>query len=262
MMPGRFSFGVESPAHARWWSAEAATEWKRHTIPAAGGWQRNFDDLDFDLTAEMGPVTIFLERAVTVTGRVVDPDGQPVVGATVDAALSGTGNSLSGDARFSTPTGGTGEFKLVLPASGSHGYNLVAHDGKYREWRTWANGVLPVIHTEVGETLQNVEIHLSRPATVRGRVTDAGGQPIAQREVRASAADLLENRYYDPTVKTAEDGSYELRFLRPGEQFIQVAPFWLDPRQAPEGTSRTLALTAGGSKKGVDFRLPDRVEAD
>ena len=144
-------------------------------------------------------------------------------------------------------------FKLVLPASGSRGYNLVAHDGKYLEWRTWANGVLPVIHTQPGDTLRDVEIRLSRPATVRGRVTDAAGRPVAKREVRASAADLLENRYYDPTVKTAKDGTYELRFIRPGEQFIQVTPFWLDPRQAPEGTSRTLALTTGESRDGIDF---------
>ena len=111
-------------------------------------------------------------------------------------------------------------------------------------------------------TLRDVEIRLSRPATVRGRVTDAAGRPVAKREVRASAADLLENRYYDPTVTTAKDGSYELKFIRPGEQFIQVAPFWLDPRQAPEGTSRTLALTPGESRDGIDFRLPDRVDAD
>ena len=73
---------------------------------------------------------------------------------------------------------------------------------------------------------------LTRPARVRGRVVDGNGSPIADREVRASAADRLENRYYDPSVKTAADGTFELKFIRPGEQFIQIAPFWLDARQA------------------------------
>ena len=101
MMPGRFSFQVDSPAYARWWSDEAVTAGNRGTFAVVNrGWQRNFDEVDFDLTASMAPVTIAVERGVTVTGRVVDPDGKPVAGATVAAALTGTGNSLTGDARF------------------------------------------------------------------------------------------------------------------------------------------------------------------
>jgi len=262
MMPGRFEFGVETPDYARWWSAEAVSPSKRLDRPAGSDWQRNFDDMDFDLASGMRPVTITLERAVTITGRVVDPDGNPVAGASVDAALSGTGNSLTGDGRFAVRSDTTGVFKLVLPASGPHGYNLVAHDGQYLEWRRWANGVLPVIHTQPGEVLKDIEIRLSRPATVRGRVIDSKGRPVAKHEVRASAVDLLENRYFDPTVSTSDDGSYELKFVRPGKQRIQIAPFWLDPRQSPRGSSYELNLTPGESKKGVDFRLPERVETN
>ena len=87
-------------------------------------------------------------------------------------------------------------------------------------------------------------------------MTDSDGRPVAGREVRASAADRLENRYYDPTTKTKADGSYELKFIRPGEHFIQTAPFWLDAREAPDGTSRAVSLTSGESKDRVDFRVP------
>ncbi len=247
MMPGRFDFQVETSEYGRWWSDES--------VNSSLEWQRDFDNLDFDLTPGMQPVTITLERAATVSGRVVDPDGKPVAGATVDPALTGTFNSLTGDTRFAVRTGDDGTFKLVLPASGVWEYNLVAHDGKYLEWRRWANGVLPPLQTEPGEVVPNVEIKLSRPAIVRGRVIGPDGQPVAGREVRASAADRLENRYYDPTVTTADDGSYELKFVRAGEQFIQVAPFWLDARQAPEGTSQTVNLAPGETKDGVDFPL-------
>jgi protocatechuate 3,4-dioxygenase beta subunit len=256
MMPGRFDFQVETSEYGRWWSDEAVTPWNRHGIPALG-WQRNFDNLDFDLTTGMQPVTITLERAATVSGWVVDPDGKPVAGATVDPALTGTGNSLTGDARFAVRTGEDGTFKLNLPASGEWEYNLVAHDGKYLEWRRWANGVLPPMRTEPGGAVRDVEIKLSRPAIVRGRVTGPDGRPVVRREVRASAADRMENRYYDPTVTTADDGSYELKFIRGGEQFIQVAPFWIDGRQAPDGTSRTVNLAPGETKGGVDFQLLD-----
>src|SRR6185312_477012 len=103
---------------------------------------RNFDGIDFDLKPGMEPVTITLERGVTVTGRVLDPEGKPVAGATVAPALTGTGNSLTGDTRFSAATDKDGHFSVLLPASGAREYNLVAHDGKDQQWRTWANGVL------------------------------------------------------------------------------------------------------------------------
>jgi protocatechuate 3,4-dioxygenase beta subunit len=258
MLPGPFRFQVEAPDYARWWSEEASTEWSRRKIDETrGGWQRNFDQIDFDLKPGMEPVTITLERGVTVTGRVLDPDGKPVAGATVAPALTGTGNSLTGDTRFSVETDKHGRFSVLLPASGARDYNLVAHDGKYEQWRSWANGVLPPFRTKPGQVIENVELQLTRPATVRGRLTDANGKPVGGREVRASAADRRENRYYDPTVTTAPDGSYELKFIRPGENFIQVAPFWLDARQAPEGTSRTVTLAPGESSDAIDFRISD-----
>jgi hypothetical protein len=257
MMPGPFQFMVEAHGYTRWWSEEASNEWSRRKIDETrGGWQRNFDRLDFDLQPDMKPVTITVERGVTVTGRVLAPDGKPVAGATVAPALTGTGNSLTGDTRFSVETGHDGRFTTILPASGARSYNLVAHDGKYDHWRTWANGVRPPFQTKPGEEVRDVEIWLTRPATVRGRVADAEGKPVPDREVRASAADRLENRYYDPTTTTRADGTYELKFIRPGKQYIQVAPFWLDAAQAPEGTNHTLTLRPGESKDGVDFRVP------
>ena len=58
-----------------------SSEWSRRKIDETrGGWQRNFDHIDFDLEPGMEPVTITVERGVTVTGRVLDPDGKPVAG--------------------------------------------------------------------------------------------------------------------------------------------------------------------------------------
>ncbi len=261
MIPGRFNFRVESQSFARWWSDEAASEWNRRTIPAAGIlWQRNFDFVDFDVTPAMKPVTIVLERSARVTGRVVDPDGKPVAGATVDPALSGTGRSLSGDTRFSVRTGANGRFELVLPASGLCEYSLFAHDGKYHEWRTWANGVGPTIQTVPGQVVADAEIRLTRPAAVRGKVIDGDGRPIADRKVRARGADGLGNITYSPTAMTSTDGSYALKFIRPGEAFIQVAPFAPGTQQPPAETSQVLDLAPGQVKLGVDFRLASHGE--
>ena len=45
---------------------------------------------------------------------------------------------------------------MMLPASGDRDYNLVAHDGKYGQWRTWANGVLPPFRTTPGQVIDDV----------------------------------------------------------------------------------------------------------
>ena len=175
----------------------------------------------------------------------------PVAGATAAPALTGTCNSLTGDTRFSVETKKDGTFEMLLPASGKAQYNLVAHDGKYTEWRQWANGVLPPIKTTPGQEVKDVTLTLTKGATVRGKIVDANGKPMAFHEIRASAADKLENRYYDPTTKTKEDGSFELRFIRPGEHFIQAAPFWLTADDAPANSTRRLRLAADETVKDI-----------
>ena len=165
--------------------------------------------------------------------------------------MTGTGNSLTGDTRFSVTTGPDGTFEMGLPASNGAEYNLVAHDGKYQQWRKWANGTLPPIRTTPGQEIEGVEIRLTRPATVRGIVVDERGKPVAYREVRAHAADKRENRYYDPTVKTNEDGTFELPFIRPGKQYIQAAPFWMTVEQGPQDATKTVTLDAGQTVEGI-----------
>ncbi|HEY7314861.1 MAG TPA: M56 family metallopeptidase [Gemmataceae bacterium] len=252
MLPSKFDFQVEAAGYVRFWSKEAVSEWNRFQIDNKKlNWQRNFDGLDFDLRPDMAKVKIVLERGARVKGRVIDPDGKPVAGATVAPALTGTGNSLTGDSRFSVPTKADGTFEVLLPASNDAQYNLVAHDGAIFKWRKWGNGVLPPFRTKPGEEIKDMTLTLTRPAVVRGKVVDDQGKPVAYREVRASAADKLENRYYDPTTTTKEDGTFELRFIRPGQQYIQVAPFWLSAEQAPGKTTRKLQLKEGQTVEGV-----------
>jgi protocatechuate 3,4-dioxygenase beta subunit len=99
--------------------------------------------------------------------------------------------------------------------------------------------------------LKDITIRLTRPSTVSGSVVDAAGKPVANREVRAVAADLLENRYYDPTTRTDKNGRFELKFVRPGEHNIQAAPFWLRAKNAPDGTSVRVKAEAGQTTADV-----------
>ena len=54
MFPGPFAFQVQAHGFARWWSEQAANEWGRRSFLAdKRGWQRNFDNLDFNLEPDM-----------------------------------------------------------------------------------------------------------------------------------------------------------------------------------------------------------------
>ncbi len=227
----------------RWWSPDAVHEHERRKIER-NGWQRNLDSLTFKLSVGMPTVTIEVERGVTFSGHVYDPDGKPVEGATVAPVQTGSGNSLTGDTRYSTRTGKDGSYRVVMPAGNGFQYNLMAHDGDYAEWRNWANTVSDPLPTKPGQSFDNIDFKLSRPATVRGRMVIDGDRIVGDREVTAQAADLRENRYYDPTAKVKEDGSFELKFLRPGRQRIQLKP---------RGTTVEVDLLEGQVLEGIEL---------
>lgn len=215
----------------RWWSADAVHEYERLQIDDPNRkWQRNFDGLTFDMKPEMDAVTIIVEQGVMITGTVTDPDGNPVKGATVAPALTGTGNSLTGDTRYSVSTDKDGRYRSIMPASHDAQYNLVVHDGKYNQWRNWANGISEVFQTTPGQVIENKDLKLTKPAVIRGRVTSFG-KPVAGRKVRTHDASKHENRYYDPTVTSDAEGKFELKFVRPGEHYLQAEPFWMDAEQ-------------------------------
>lgn len=255
IIPGAFEFDVKAPGCARWWSEDCKNDWERRKI-GKYDWQRNLDGLTFSMESGMKPVTIVMEKAVRVRGRILDPDGHPVAGATAAPALTGTGNSLTGDTRFSVKSMEDGTYEMQLPASGDRTYNLVAHDGAYQQWRHWANGVSDDLKTTPGQQINDFNLKLTRPAVVRSRVLDLNGAPVANREVRAAAADLRENRYYDPTTRTLADGSFEIRFIRAGKTRVQVAPFWLLASEAPGEFTRDVELSEGQTLELPEFTIP------
>jgi beta-lactamase regulating signal transducer with metallopeptidase domain len=282
MMPGEFQFSVTAAGgdrkgavagnYARWWSPQAKHSREREEregrlgLPPGideetaaqirrdvgiDGFQRNLDGLTFDLSGDKVEVEVFVEPAATITGRVVDPDGKPVAGATVAPARTGSGNSLTGDTRYSCPTDEEGRFTMVLPAGKRFEYNLIAHDGAYKQWRSWANGASENLRTQPGERIDGLEIRLTRGGTVRGRVIDAAGKAKVDVEVRAAAVDRRDNRYYVPSTKTGQDGRFELRHVSPGEHHVQAAPFWLRADQAPKPSTAIVTVAADGTVEDV-----------
>ncbi|MCF7958784.1 MAG: carboxypeptidase regulatory-like domain-containing protein, partial [Phycisphaerae bacterium] len=263
MRPGVFEFNIDAKkqGYMRWWSADAAKSFQQLSL-GEKDWdgnlkfQRNFGDLAFDIQSGMKPVTILFEKGVHISGRVIDPDGNPVAGATV-APANGKGNSLTGDTRFSYETDKQGIFKGYFPAGKEFQYNLIAHDGKYMEWRKWANGTIAPFKTMPGEEITDIVLHLQPPQTVTGIVLDHQGNPVANRRVRACRIQRDDNRYYVPTTRTNAQGEYTLKFVAPGKHFIQVHPFWGEPGMAPDDTTKTIEIIKGKPTPGVNFKLRD-----
>ncbi|HUP80542.1 MAG TPA: hypothetical protein VM260_18480 [Pirellula sp.] len=141
---------------------------------------------------------------------------------------------MTGDTRFSTKTDANGKYRVVMPAGNWFRYNLMAHDGDYQEWRTWANGVGEAMFSSPGEVYTDINLTLTHPATVRGQVL-VKGIPL----ITAQAKDLFENRYYNPSAIINEDGCFELKFIRAGEQTLLIGNRTLDvvlePGQILEG---------------------------
>ncbi|MES1213552.1 MAG: carboxypeptidase-like regulatory domain-containing protein, partial [Singulisphaera sp.] len=175
MPAGEFTFMVEASGYVRGWSDAIPQRWREL---AAESQMKMFpldEGLPFDLAPEMQVITVRLEPGVTVSGRVLDPLGMPVAGATVAPARTGTGRSLTGDTRYSVTSQNDGTFVAILPPSGEKSYNLLVNDGEYGQWRKWANGIGAQFQTEAGQKIDNVELRLSQPGIIRGRVVDEQG---------------------------------------------------------------------------------------
>jgi beta-lactamase regulating signal transducer with metallopeptidase domain/protocatechuate 3,4-dioxygenase beta subunit len=253
--PGHLSFAIEAPGYGQWWSPQTLSPWMQSRIgkePSVHGYRFNVWELDYDLQPGMAPVSIVVEKAAIVRGRVLDPDGQPVAGATVDAVLSGTGASLTSTARTRVQTDADGTYEVHLPDTSDHDCNLMAHDGQPFEWRTWANGVTSPFRARAGQVVEGLNITLTRPATVSGRVWTTQNQPQADSWIIARSTDGLESEDYRPTATTDAQGRFVLHFLRPGEQEIRASYEDLRISHA----SQTLTVQPGQVVEPIELRPP------
>ena len=83
MVPGIINFNVDAKGYTRWWSDAAAKEFERQPQVQNGQFQWNFGNIDFEITDGTPAAKFVVEREVTLRGKVVDPDGLPVKGATI-----------------------------------------------------------------------------------------------------------------------------------------------------------------------------------
>lgn len=160
--------------YARWWSSDVKPDKGlsgQLVVPEGDKMQWNSGSLRYLLKPDMPARTIFVEKSTMVSGRVTDPNGQPVEGASV--ACVHHGKTRGSRAK----TDKDGRYLIDLPASKNAKYNPMVHDSEPQQTRNWANGVSAAIQTTPGQTVENFDLQMSRLGSVKGRVLHKG-EPV------------------------------------------------------------------------------------
>lgn len=142
--------------------------------------------------------TVVLEAAGAVAGRVVDADGAPVAGATV---------TTLGDAI--TTTAADGSFRLERLSPGPDTLAVRADGAPIAEVD---------LTVRAASVAEGIEVWLGPTTSLRGRVVDRRGQPVAGARVELDPVDR-------PDVSRTEsgpDGRFQVPFLRLENAYLRV----------------------------------------
>ena len=227
-------------------------EWEQFQRTRTG---RSFDSLTFDIEPDMPPVTITIEKGVTITGHVFDPDGKPVQGATVAPARTGSGNSITGDnGQLQRRHEGR---RFVHDAAAVHVRRTVqSYRARWAVWQNgpyWGNGVGEPFDSKPGDKIEDVKAHANQQCNREGSCHRHRWQSRRRQGSASYLTDGLDNRYYVASTRTDKDGSYELKLIRPTEMMIQAEPFWLRPGETTGKSTQTVTLGEKEVKEGVDL---------
>ncbi|WP_162006790.1 carboxypeptidase regulatory-like domain-containing protein [Roseimaritima sediminicola] len=213
------------------WQDAAVTIW-----PTAEGYART--RAVYEPAVDKGQLTVSLDRLVPIRGRVLDPQGEPVEGASVQAA--GEGYGWDGG-REQTTTSADGSYELRVPPEQIYMVTAASED--------FVSDAIPGFAVHSGKPVEGIDLKLRKPTRLSGRLTaEPSGEPIAGERVyvyqygddlQSIPGAVIANpdndrRYVRPMlVKTATtdeqggfefllgDGSYDVRPPRQGtaEQF-------------------------------------------
>lgn len=192
-----------------------------------------------------------LHRMLTVTGTVVDPEGNPVEGATVTGASQniGWGMPQTSGAR----TDAEGRFELRRFVANTQGNVSATADGFAA-----ANAMVQV--GDDGDEAPTVELTLGKLSIVRGTVRTADGSPLPEGRVTASG---MQGGPYDmgqvwnpwgggggtTGEPIAEDGTYEVEVaLTAGQLYVTANVLGYAAK-----TSDPIDVTDAGGEYTVDL---------
>lgn len=204
-----------------------------------------------------GPFTLTLGPLGTITGTVLDADGQPVANASVNGAAP------DGSGQASTTTNEFGQYTLT-GVSGSTRVQVNPPQGSpwLYEWWTAAGGTRDFSQAEAvnaipGQTLPGIDFQLDRGGEVSGRVLGPNGEPYRGLFVTV----IGRSGTFGGFTSTDATGNYTVRGIAPDPDlyvWVQNLPGFFDGFVAP-GTSSLdapgFAIGIGGVVAGQDIIL-------
>lgn len=216
------------------------------TFRAPGYLPQTIDDLEVLEGEVTRGVIVELDPGATVEGRVTDREGRAVVGATVFASASRTGESGArpgarrgrrGDSPQNFGRNAPAGFAAQVAALGllGDGATTTGADGRYRligvdagrvvvtaTHRDYVPARSSAVETALGATA-SVDLVLSKGGGIRGRVTDRWARPVVGSLVVAMSPGNIESNggaLYQG--RTDADGRYAIERMAGGGYFMVV----------------------------------------
>ncbi len=210
-------------------------------------------------TSQMGvkvpnlePLVVQLVPAITLTGVVVDEDGEPVEGANLqtmaEQGTRGAGGFANVESLYrSGRSDDSGAFRIEGLVSGKH--RLTVRSQQHRQTE------LPPLEVTPGEEPEPLRIVLERGARLEGRVTDSAGRPLAEATIqpvqkRQDLASMMTRDFR--AARTDANGDFTLEGLGPGPQSFEASH--------SDYQKQTLDLEIQDAGNRLDFRLDPGLE--
>jgi protocatechuate 3,4-dioxygenase beta subunit len=200
--------------------------------------------------------TLSLEQGSSISGRVLDSSGSPIPGAAIRPNISFT-NGANWDPRMGSlgnltaRTDEEGRYRLdgLVPYPT---YSVTASHPDY------ASSSLKGIAVGQKETVDGVDIKLSRGGALRGRVLDEKGTGIAGADISVTSekeGDQGGNLYFGGSggsgrATSDADGYYALKRIEPGVYSIRAKA-----KDLMTGTRDKIEVKEEGTAEGVDIVL-------
>jgi hypothetical protein len=204
------------------------------------------------LTKELSkPVELTLGKALTVKGKITDPNGNPIPAARVSLCFHFTNCLSNMDAEVLTDSEGNFTFDAIPPVQSDFDYrvsiNAVGYGPKTYERIS--------IEGQPG-TIANIPTIQLTPANVSisGIVADANGLPAARVPIFLNGADGSDQP--DKSTATNEQGRFEIHRICKGPLRIQ-AGFSSDPKGAgfldAQGGDKDVKVVLGRSGAHIPY---------
>jgi protocatechuate 3,4-dioxygenase beta subunit len=194
-----------------------------------------------------------LEQGGSISGRVTDSSGAPLVDVSVsaDSDDGGYGSSTTdADGRYTIVGLSDGDYRVRFrPSSESNFVREYYNDTTDYEAAT-------LVAVTAGDTATGIDAVLAQGGAISGRVTDSSGAPLADVDVYADgdgwgyASTDADGRY---TIVGLSDGDYRVEFW-PYDSTL-VGEYYNDTTDYEAAT--LVAVTAGDTATGIDAVLTE-----